>query len=99
MKLEVRNISISSLVTSSLPLVVFTGGLLGGIITFFVVPNPQLYPMTLGSRLLSIGIFSLLYVVMVSAFIVFLSFMYNMLTGVLGMRGVAFELEEVAEQE
>jgi len=99
MKLEIKNVSVSSLITSSVPLVVFVLGLLGGVITFMVVPNPQLNPMLLGPKLLSIGIFSLLYVVMVSALLVFVVFLYNMFTGILGMRGVVFEIEEISEQE
>jgi len=98
-KLEIRSVSIGSLITSSVPLVVFALALLGGVVTFMVVPNPQLYPMQTGQKLLSIGLFALLYVIIVSALLVFMAFLYNILTGVLGMRGVTLEFEEVADRE
>lgn len=99
MKLEVRNISIASLITSAMPVVVFSLGLLGGVVTFLLVPNPQLDPMSMGHKILSIGFFSLLYVVIVSALLVFIAFLYNTLTGVLGMKGVAFDIEELGDHE
>jgi H+/gluconate symporter-like permease len=99
MKLEVRNISVGSLVVSSLPLVVFTIALLGGVVTFMLMPNPQYAPMSAAHKLLAVGLFSLLYAMLVSALFVFIAFIYNILTGVLGMKGVCFELEEVHDHE
>ncbi len=99
MKLEIRNISIASLITSSVPIVVFALAILGGIVTFMVVPNPQIEPMNIGQKMLSIGLFALLYVVIVSALMVFIAFLYNVLTGVLGMKGVSFDIEEIHEHE
>jgi hypothetical protein len=95
MKLEVRNISVASLVTSSVPLVVFVLALLGGAVTFVVVPNIQLAPMSAFQKLLSIGLYALLYVVITTAVLVFAAFVYNLLTGVLGLRGVTFDIEEL----
>ena len=97
MKLEVRNVSITSIITSAMPIVVFALGVLGGIITFLLVPNLQLDMMSIGGKLQSIGYFSLLYVIIVSALLVFIAFLYNILTGVLGMKGVAFDIEEISE--
>jgi hypothetical protein len=99
MKLEIRNISVSSLVVSSLPLVVFIIAILGGAVTFIVVPNPQFSLMSAAQKLLAVGLYSLLYAVLVSALLVFIAFAYNILTGVLGMKGVSFEFEEVHEHE
>jgi hypothetical protein len=99
MKLEIKNISMASHITSSVPVVVFALGLLGGVVTYLVVPNPQLDPISVGSKLVSIGVFALLYVVIVSSLLVFLTFLYNILTSVLGMKGVVFEFEEVSEHE
>ena len=99
MKLEVRNISVSSLVVSSVPLVVFFLALLGGVVTFMLIPNPQMVPMSAFQKLLSVGLYSLLYVVITTAVIVFAAFVYNILTGVLGLRGVTFEIEEIAHEE
>ncbi|MDD5209658.1 MAG: hypothetical protein PHV36_09740 [Elusimicrobiales bacterium] len=95
MKLEVRNISVGSLVTSSVPLVIFSLALLGGIVTFMVVPNVQLASMTAAQKLMSVGLYALLYVVISTAVLVFASFVYNVLTGVLGLRGITFDIEEI----
>jgi len=99
MKLEIKNVSITSLITSSVPVVVFAFALLGGVATFMIIPNPQIMPMNMGLKLLSIGLFALMYVVIFSAVLVFMAFLYNILTGVVGMRGVAFDLEEVHDRE
>jgi hypothetical protein len=95
MKLEVRNISVGSLVASSVPLVVFCLALLGGVVTFMVVPNIQLASMTFMQKLLSVGLYALLYVVITTAVLVFIAFIYNILTGVLGLRGITFDIEEI----
>ncbi len=98
MKLEVRNISVGSLVTSSVPLVIFFLALLGGVVTFMVVPNPQIVPMSAMQKLLSVGLYSLLYVIITTAVLVFASFLYNVFTGVLGLRGITFDIEEIAHE-
>ena len=95
MKLEVRNIGVGSLVGSSVPFVIFVLAILGGIITFFIVPSPQLGLMTVGQRVLSVGLYALLYTVIATAVLVFAAFVYNVLTGVLGLRGVSFDIEEI----
>lgn len=95
MKLEVRNISVGSLVASSVPLVVFCLALLGGVVTFMVVPNIQLATMTFMQKILSVGLYALLYVVITTAVLVFIAFIYNILTGVLGLRGITFDIEEI----
>ncbi len=95
MKLEVRNISVGSLVASSVPLVIFCLAILGGVITFMVVPNIQLVSMSFMQKLLSIGLYALVYVVIATAVLVFVAFVYNILTGVLGLRGVTVDIEEV----
>lgn len=97
MKLEIRNISVTSLITSSLPIVVFALALLGGLVQFVFIDNPQIAPMSMAQKLLSVGLFSLLYVVIVSALLVFMAFLYNFLTGILGLKGVSFDLEEISE--
>ena len=99
MKLEVRSVGISSLVTSSVPLVVFILALLGGVVTFMVEPNPQLAPMGFAQKLLSVALYSLLYVVITTAVMVFASFVYNVFTGVLGLRGIVLDIEEMPEHQ
>lgn len=95
MKLEVRNVSVASLVTSSVPLVIFALALLGGAVTFFVVDNVQTAPMTVAQKFLSVGLYGLLYVVITTAVLVLAAFVYNMLTGVLGLRGITVDIEEL----
>ncbi len=99
MKLEIKNVSMASLVTSSVPLVVFLVGVLSAMVTYVFVPNPQIEPMRTGAKLMSIGVFSILYTILVSSLLVLLGFLYNLLTGTLGMKGVVFELEEVADHD
>lgn len=99
MKLEIRNVSIGSLVTSSVPIVVFSLAVLGGVVTFFVKPDPQLAPMSVFQKLLSTGLYSLLYVVITSAVLVFSAFVYNICSTVLGLRGFILDIEEINENE
>lgn len=94
MKLEVRNIRISSLVLSAFPLAVFCIAVLGGIITFFFMNNPQLAPMTAMQKLMSVGLFSLVYVVMTTALAVFFAFLYNLFGAILGLRGIEIDIDE-----
>jgi hypothetical protein len=99
MKLEIRNISITSLIFSSVPVVVCAWGVLGGLVTFIFVNNPQLSPMGMGQKLMSIGFYALLYAIITAAAMVFIAFMYNVLTGVVGLKGVEFDIEEINGQE
>ena len=99
MKLEVRNISVGSLVTSSVPIVIFVLALLGGGVKFFIVPDPQLAPMTVLQKVMSVGLYSLLYVIISSAVLVFSAFVYNDFSGVLGLRGFTLDIEEVHDHE
>ncbi len=95
MKLEVRNISVGSLVTSSVPLVIFFMAILGGVVTFMVVPNTQMAPLGMFQKLLSVGLYALMYVVICTAVMVFAAFLYNIFTSVLGLRGLTLDIEEV----
>jgi len=99
MKLEIRNISIASLIGSSVPVVVFILGFLGAVVGFVLVPNPQIVSLNIWQKAMSIGLYSLLYMIIVSALLVFTAFVYNILTGVLGLKGFVFDLEEIHEQK
>lgn len=99
MKLEIRNVSIGSLITSSVPLVMFALAILGGVVTFFLKPDPQLIPMSFFQKLLSTGLYSLLYVVISCAVLVFSAFVYNICSGVLGLRGFILDIEEINDSE
>ncbi|KAF0127279.1 MAG: hypothetical protein FD189_346 [Elusimicrobia bacterium] len=99
MKLELKGVQLGSLVLSSVPAVLFFLGVLGGVITFFFVQNPQVAYMGFGQKLLAVSVFSLLYMLLMAALIVIAAFIYNILTTVVGLRGVRFEIEELAEGE
>ena len=99
MKLEVRNISVGSLVTSAVPIMIFVLALLGSVITYFVQSDPQLKPMSVVEKLLSVGIYSLLYTIITSALLVFSAFVYNIFNGILGLRGLILDIEEIHDPE
>ncbi len=97
MKLEIRGVQLRSLVMSSVPAVLACLGLLGGVITFFLIDNPQVSYMAFGQKVLASSVFSVFYMLLMVALVVTASFVYNVLTSVLGMSGVRFEIEEVTE--
>ena len=99
MKLEVRNISVASVVLSAVPIVMFALAILGGFVKFFVVPDPQLASMSVSQKLLTVGIYSLLYVIITSGVLVFSAFIYNIFSGVLGLRGFIIDIEELHDRE
>jgi hypothetical protein len=75
--------------------VVFFLAIIGGGVTFFMIDNVSLAPMTFAQRLLSVGLYALLYVVITTAVLVFAAFVYNIFTGVLGLRGITLDIEEL----
>ena len=77
MRLEIKNINVSSILFSSVPVVVFVLGLLGAVVTFFFTPSPAIYTMTVFKKLLAIGMYSLMYTVLVVALLVFVVFVYR----------------------
>lgn len=95
MKLEVRNINMKSLVASSVPVVVFFVALLGGTFTFVAAINQQLNSMTLLQKIMSVGLYALMYAVVATIVIVFAAFVYNICTGALGLRGMTLDIEEI----
>ncbi len=94
MKYEVKNIHIGSLIFSSLPIVIFALGFLGAITAFFMVPTPIVGGMSLGKKALAVGMYSFLYMFLALALFVFLAFVYNFFTAVLGLSGIKVDLEE-----
>ena len=99
MKLEIRHISVVSLINSSVPVVIFILGFLGAVVRYVAMPDPQLASLNIWLKMMSIGLYSLLYMIIVSALLVLTAFVYNILTGVLGLKGFVFDLEEVRDQE
>jgi len=97
MKLEVRKIDIKSLLFSALPLTIFCIAILGGVITFFVIDNPQYAVMSVGHKIISVALYSIIYVIMSMAIAVFGVFLYNFIGAVLGLRGITVDIEDAAE--
>ncbi|MCG2725757.1 MAG: hypothetical protein L6420_05800 [Elusimicrobia bacterium] len=98
MKLEIRNINVSSILFSSVPVVVFVLGLLGAVITFFFTPSPAIYTMTVFKKFIAIGMYSLMYTLLVVALLVFVVFIYNFFTNIVGLRGIKFDIEEINQE-
>ncbi len=98
MRLEIKNIRISSILFSSVPIVVFVWGMLGAIITFFLVPTPIVDPMSIGKKLLAVGLYSLMFTFLVVALGIFISFVYNFFTNTVGLKGLKFDIEEVNQE-
>lgn len=99
MKYELKYIQPSSIVLSSLPVVLFLLGLLGGLLTFVILPNPNLDPMAGMTKLMATGLFSLLYMFLMIALLVVVAFLYNLFTQTIGLKGVRIEVEEVSGDE
>lgn len=97
MKLEVRKVEIKSLVLSALPLTIFCIALLGGFVTFFALDNPQYATMTSMNKIISVGVYALVYVIITSALIVFSCFLYNFLGAVLNLRGITLDIDDASE--
>lgn len=74
-----------------------TMGILGGLLTFVIMPTMQASGMTLPMRVTSAVLFALFYMVLMDAVILVVSVLYNLYSGVLGMGGIRLELEGDAE--
>ena len=76
MKYEIKSVGIGSIV-KCVPLVFLIIGVLVGLLTFLIFPNPQARGMGFFPRLLSGFFFAILYTVIVSIGIVILAGIYN----------------------
>jgi hypothetical protein len=73
-----------------------TLGLLGGLMTFVLVPNSQNASMALSMRMLSTVLFTLFYTVLMDGVVLLVAVLYNLFAGGLGLGGLNFDLEEDA---
>lgn len=73
-----------------------TLGLLGGLMTFVLVPNTQNAAMALPMRLLSTLLFTLFYTVLMDGVVLLVAVLYNLFAGGLGLGGLSLELGEDA---
>ncbi len=71
-----------------------TLGLIGGILTFVILPNPELATTPMGWRLVSTLFFALLYMVLMDALILVVCGLYNFFGSTLNMKVLQLDIEE-----
>ena len=76
-----------------------TLGLLGGLLTFVIVPNSGAMEMGMALRLLSALLFAAFYMVLMDALVLVVCVLYNFFSGAVGLSGLTLELGEAAETE
>lgn len=76
-----------------------TLGVLGGLVTFVLVPNLQSSGMAFPMKLLSALLFSVFYMILMDALLLVVAVLYNLFGGTLGLGGIGLELETEAEEE
>ncbi|MBI5210340.1 MAG: hypothetical protein HY927_10250 [Elusimicrobia bacterium] len=72
-------------------------GLVGGFITFVLLPNQQAATMSLVQKLLSTVLFGVFYMVLMDALVLVLVVLYNFFTSAVGLGGLSLELEAEGE--
>ncbi len=73
--------------------VLATLGIFGGLVTFILMPNPQAAVMSFGTKLLSVGLFAVFYMVLMDALVLVIAVLYNLFSETLGLGGVRLDLE------
>ena len=71
-----------------------TLGLIGGLMTFVLVPNSQNAAMSLPMRLLSTLLFTLFYTVLMDGVVLIIAVLYNLFAGGIGLGGLSLDLED-----
>lgn len=72
-----------------------TLGLLGGVVTFILAPNPALQAgSTIFWRIISTLFFGLMYMVLMDSLVLVVGFLYNMFSETLNLGGLQMEIEE-----
>ena len=72
-------------------------GLFGGLVTFVILPNPQMAGMSIWLKFLSSLLFASLYMVLMDALVLSVAFLYNLFGATMG--GVSIDIEEAAGDE
>lgn len=73
-------------------------GLFGGLLTFFLVPNPEILNMTFKTKFAAMLMFMALYTVLMDTLLVVGSQLYNLLIQAGGLRGIGLELAPEEEE-
>lgn len=71
-----------------------TLGFLGGVLTFVIMPNPQLAGSPMIWRVVSALFFALLYMGLMDALVLVVSALYNLFGGTLNLGGIQLDIEE-----
>ncbi|HVE12183.1 MAG TPA: hypothetical protein VNI01_02205 [Elusimicrobiota bacterium] len=71
-----------------------TLGVFGGLVTFVIMPNPNLATLSLMWRLVSTVFFALLYMVLMDALILVIAALYNFFGGAMNLGGISLDIEE-----
>lgn len=71
-----------------------TLGVFGGLVTFVIMPGPQVAPLSLMWRLVSTIFFALLYMVLMDALVLVVAALYNFFGGAMNLGGISLEIEE-----
>lgn len=77
--------------------VLATLGVFGGLVTFVILPQPQMVGMPIVMRLISTILFALLYMVLMDALVLAIAFLYNLFGT--GLKGISIDIEEAAGEE
>ncbi|MBI4063303.1 MAG: hypothetical protein HY401_03260 [Elusimicrobia bacterium] len=99
MKVELKKISVMSLVASAVPVLLLVFGVLGGLFTFIIAPDqsiaerlPEIYQKNVAA-----GVFALGYTAATLLVLVIVALLYNVLVN-LGLPGVKFFLASQEEK-
>lgn len=93
MKIEIKNISLKSIILSAFPLLVFAYYLVNYIMQVSATPNS-----TLVDSIVQVILYALTDTMIALLFIMFAAFVYNLFCS-FGIKGVSFTLEEPEVQE
>jgi hypothetical protein len=74
-------------------------GLLGGLVTFVVMPSLSAQGMSIPMRLVSALFFAVLYMVLMDALALVVSALYNLAVGGLGLSGVHLDIDTGGQSE
>jgi hypothetical protein len=68
-------------------------GLVGGLTTFIFAPQPEIQAMAPWLRAVSVIFFVAFYTVLMDGIVLFISVLYNLFAGPVGLEGISIELE------
>ena len=100
MQVELRKIRVKSLVLSGLPILLLVVGVVAGLFTFILFPDPEVAARLSETyqRNVAAGVFALAYTVATVLFLVIVALLYNALVG-FGLPGVKVDLASLEAEE